>query len=74
VLSACQYLLRSDCPPDYHPIQGEDAEIELIKGGSMIVSPLGQVLAGPLQGSEGILTAELDLKEVARGKFDLGTC
>lgn len=71
VLSACQYLLRSDCPPDYHPIEGEDAATELIQGGSVIVSPLGQVLAGPLRHAEGILTAELDLKEVARSRFDL---
>jgi predicted amidohydrolase len=71
VLSACQYFLRSDCPPDYHPIQGEDAATELIQGGSIIVSPLGQVLAGPLRHAEGILTAELDLKEIARARFDL---
>jgi predicted amidohydrolase len=43
----------------------------LIKGGSLIVSPFGQILAGPLRDSEGILTTELDLKDVARGKFDL---
>jgi nitrilase len=71
VLSACQYFLRSDCPPDYHPIQGEDAATELIAGGSVIVSPLGQVLAGPLRHAEGILTAELDLNEIARTRFDL---
>jgi nitrilase len=28
------------------------------------------VLAGPLFGEEGIVTAELDLSEVARSKFD----
>ena len=38
--------------------------------GSAIVSPLGEVLAGPLFGEEGIVTAELDLTEVARSKFD----
>jgi nitrilase len=70
VLSAAQYLLRQQCPDDYHPIQGNAPETVLISGGSMIVSPLGQVLAGPLRGGEGILVAELDLGEVARGKFD----
>jgi predicted amidohydrolase len=73
VLSACQYLLRSDCPSDYHPIQGDEPATVLINGGSTIISPLGKVLAGPLRDSEGILTAELDLREVARGKFDLDT-
>jgi nitrilase len=43
----------------------------LCRGGSAIVSPLGEVLAGPLYDQEGILTAELDLGEVARGRFDL---
>ncbi|HYL77917.1 MAG TPA: nitrilase-related carbon-nitrogen hydrolase [Bryobacteraceae bacterium] len=70
VLSACQYLVRSDCPPDYHPMQGETPDTVLIKGGSVIVSPLGRILAGPLRDGEGILTAELDLDEIARGKFD----
>ncbi|MCA9995565.1 MAG: nitrilase, partial [Anaerolineales bacterium] len=35
-----------------------------------IVSPLGQVLAGPLYNQEGILTATLDLAEVVQGKLD----
>ena len=70
VLSACQYLLRSDCPDNYHAIQGEAADTVLINGGSVIVSPLGQVIAGPLRGQEGMLTAELDLDEIAGGIFD----
>ncbi len=36
----------------------------------MIVSPLGDVLAGPLWDEEGILFADLDLAEVTRGKLD----
>jgi nitrilase len=70
VLSACQYLVRSDCPEAYHPVQGEAPDTVLINGGSVIVSPLGEILAGPLRGREGILTAELDLNDIARGKFD----
>ena len=71
VLSACQYLLRSDCPEDHRAIQGNDPATVLIHGGSVIVSPMGQVLAGPLRNGEGLLTAELDLREIVRGKFDL---
>jgi nitrilase len=37
----------------------------------MIVSPFGDVLAGPLEGREGLVAATIDLKEIARGKFDL---
>ncbi|EEB89887.1 hypothetical protein MPER_11972 [Moniliophthora perniciosa FA553] len=43
----------------------------MIAGGSVIVNPLGKVLAGPLLGREGILTADLDLDDCVRGKFDL---
>jgi nitrilase len=42
----------------------------LCRGGSAIISPLGDVLAGPLYDEEGILYADLDLAEVARGKLD----
>ena len=47
VLSACQYIRRSDFPADYPAIQGDDPQTELMRGGSVIVSPLGRVLAGP---------------------------
>lgn len=70
VLSACQYLLRADQPDDVHPVQGDARDTVLIGGGSVIVSPLGEVLAGPLRDGEGILTAELDLGELARARFD----
>ena len=43
----------------------------LIRGGSVIVNPLGRVLAGPDYSDEKILTADLDPGEVAEGKFDL---
>ena len=32
--------------------------------------PFGQILAGPAFGEEAILTAEIDLRNIARGKFD----
>jgi nitrilase len=71
VLSACQYLRRADCPPDYAAIQGNDPDTVLMRGGSVIVGPLGQVLAGPLYNQNGVLLAEIDLGEVARSKYDL---
>ncbi|MGW4233355.1 nitrilase-related carbon-nitrogen hydrolase [Streptomyces sp. NPDC004980] len=45
----------------------------LIGGGSVIVSPLGEILGGPLRDGESILTAELDLEDLARARFDLDT-
>jgi nitrilase len=43
----------------------------MCRGGSAIISPLGDVLAGPLYDEEGILYADLDMGEVVRGKYDL---
>jgi nitrilase len=48
----------------------EDQPEVMCRGGSVIVSPMGEVLAGPLFDEEGILTAELDLSEIARAKLD----
>lgn len=73
VLSANQYLTRADLPGDVHPVHGDDPQTVLIDGGSTIVSPLGEVLAGPLRGTEGVLVADLDLDELTRAKFDLDT-
>ncbi len=71
VLSACQFARRSDYPADYEPLQGNDPATVLIRGGSCIVSPLGEVLAGPCFDGPAILTADLDMGAIARGKFDL---
>lgn len=70
VLSACQFLRRGDCPEDYDAIQGDDPSTILMRGGSCIVSPLGQLLAGPNFDGPTILTADIDRGEIARGKFD----
>ena len=71
VLASNQYVTRSMYP---HGLEaGEDLAAQpevMCRGGSAIVSPLGEVLAGPLFGGEGLLTAELDLGEVARSRLD----
>jgi len=73
VLSACQYMTRADAPDDYDAIQGNDPDTVLIRGGSVIVSPLGEVLAGPVYNETALLTAEIDLRDCIRGKYDLDT-
>lgn len=70
-LSACQYMTRADAPDDYAAFAGEAPETELIKGGSVIVNPMGDIIAGPLRGQEGVLAATIDLDDVIRGKYDL---
>lgn len=70
VLSCNQFSRRSDFPDDYDAIQGDEPETVISRGGSVIVSPLGELLAGPDYDGETILTAELDPGEIARGKYD----
>jgi nitrilase len=70
VLSCCQYLTRADCPEDYAAIQGNDPATILMRGGSCIIGPLGEILAGPNFDGPCILIAELDLDEIPRGKYD----
>jgi nitrilase len=70
VLSSCQYIKRGAYPQDYSAIQGDDPETLIIRGGSCIIGPLGQILAGPNYEGECILTADIDLGEIARGKYD----
>ena len=68
VISACQVqpsprALGIDVP-------GWDADRPLIRGNSVIVGPLGEVLAGPLQGQAGLLAAQIDLEELVRARYD----
>jgi nitrilase len=70
VLSCCQYLLRRDCPDDYQAVQGNEPSTVLMRGGSCIVGPFGEVLAGPRFDGPCILTADLDMAEIPRGKYD----
>jgi len=70
VVSACQFLTTGSFPPG-HAMRGDGNEPKtLMRGGSCIVGPLGKVLAGPLWDKEGILTAEIDREDIARGKYD----
>ena len=70
VLSCNQYALRSDYPEDYDAIGSDDPDTVMSRGGSCIISPLGEVLAGPDYEGETILIADLDLDDIARAKYD----
>ncbi|MEN8375445.1 MAG: carbon-nitrogen hydrolase family protein [Gemmatimonadota bacterium] len=71
VLGCNQYLEASMYPPDLVGREDiEGAEPVLNRGGSAIVGPLGEELAGPLYGVEGILQADLDLGAIPRARFD----
>lgn len=70
VLSSCQFLTRADFPAGMNNHVSDDADHVLMRGGSVITDPMGAVLAGPDFSGETILTAELDMRQIARGKFD----
>ena len=71
VLGCNQFVTKDMYPADLEGLDDLNELPEIIcRGGSAIISPFGEVLAGPLYDQEGILFADLDLAEIARGKFD----
>jgi len=71
VLGCNQYVTKDMYPADLqeHPELKAMPEV-MCRGGSVIVSPMGKVIAGPLYGEEGILYADLDMGEIVRSKID----
>jgi nitrilase len=70
VLSCNQFNRRRDFPSDYGAL-GENPDAIVTRGGSCIVDPFGNFLAGPNTEDEVILTAEIDRAQIVRGKYDL---
>jgi len=71
VIATCQRFARSQFP-DEPFLSGFAPEVDVLSsGGSMIVAPGGEVLAGPLEDKEGILTAEIDLEQQVAAKHSL---
>lgn len=69
VLASNQFVRQSDYPERYQADLTDEPDI-MSRGGSVIISPLGDVLAGPLWNQEGLLTAELDFSLLAKSKLD----
>lgn len=61
VLSATQYLTRQDYLKERDRASLRYVDETLIRGGSVIIDPLGRVLAGPVYGRECVLYADVDL-------------
>ena len=71
VLSACQHLRRSQFPGDRMNNRLPDApDTVLMRGGSMIIDPLGKMLAGPVYNEDALLTAELDMSIIPMAQMD----
>ncbi|HKV60425.1 MAG TPA: nitrilase-related carbon-nitrogen hydrolase [Candidatus Acidoferrum sp.] len=71
VLSCNQFNRRRDFPSEYRSVFGQDPDAIVCRGGSCIVDPFGNFLAGPNMEGEAILTAEIDRAQIVRGKYDL---
>jgi nitrilase len=70
VLSACQHIRREAFGDSHESALGDAPETVMMRGGSAIIGPLGQVLAGPDYAGETMLYADIDLDDIARGKYD----
>ncbi len=68
----CNQFVTKDMYPASLQVADELAQQPdvMCRGGSVVISPLGEVIAGPLYDQEGILFAELDLDEIVRSKVD----
>jgi len=69
VLGCNQYFQKSMYPDQYQHWVSESPE-DLCRGGSLIVSPMGTIIAGPLYDQSGALVATLELDEVISSKLD----
>lgn len=68
VLSCNQFVRAKDYPDDLCP--SSNPEDIISRGGSCIVDPFGNFLVEPHFEDETILMADLDMAEIARGKYD----
>ena len=72
VISAPQYIPASAFPADF-PLTLPGGKDVFGRGGACVVSPNGEVIAGPLYDAEGIVIADCDLREALHAKryFDV---
>lgn len=73
VLSACQAIKLSAYPEEYQntfDMANHGGDDYIMRGGSLIVSPFGEVLAGPVYDEETELYAELDMGMLKQSNLD----
>lgn len=71
VLSCCPYMVKSVYPTDIACYDELADQPELLnRGGSAIINPYGDYLAGPIFEKEGIEYATLDLGQLAETRYD----
>lgn len=71
VLAANQWVTRDMYPKDLQASEELSKQPETMSGGgSVIVNPLGEVLAGPVWNQEAILTADINMEQITQSKLD----
>lgn len=71
VLACNQYVTKEMYPQNLETIEEiADQPDVMCRGGSVIIAPSGEVIAGPLWDKEGILYADLDLDDITKAKID----
>jgi nitrilase len=77
VLACNQFITRAEYPEDLDEASLREVASmpdPMTRGGSAIIGPLGEYLAGPLWDERGILYAEIDPGAVAEARFDFDAC
>lgn len=69
LVSACQF--QPAPAGDWRQDQTWPDDKPLIRGGSVIMSPMGEVLAGPVYDREGIVAAGIDLDDIIKARYDM---
>jgi len=69
VFSCNQYITKDDIPYQYQDQLINYPHI-LCKGGSTVVSPHGEILAGPVYDRSELIMIEIDMNEIDRSKLD----
>ena len=72
VVSCCMTLHIDDLPKELKQIYTEGKQW-ISTGNSCIINPKGEIISGPLDAKEGILYADIDLREIiaAKRRFDV---
>ena len=69
VLSCNQFVTKNMYPKRFLAELENEDEI-MCRGGSMVVSPLGEIIAGPLYDQAGIVWADLEMDRIPKARLD----
>lgn len=71
VISCNQFITKDMYPTDLEYYDDLKSQPEIMcRGGSAIVSPMGQYVAGPVYGHEEILYGDIDLSLIVQSRYD----